>query len=1294
MPRLRITQSNDDRGRHRVDLEFQVKKAPRQTATATFDFSLEEKDQDDLRWYLEDFLQFPQDPNPKIAARVERRMAEIGKDLFVKVFHSSDDARDLWAELRAKLDGTHVEVVTSVEGATAIPWELIRDPKTDVPLALRAAVFARAHPRPAQQPQVPRTKSGPIRILLVICRTDVEKEVPFRSVASRLIKGLSERHWAKYQLDVLRPPTFEQLGQVLRRAREQKQPYHVVHFDGSGIYAKLTDEGDAAQIFPRRLPVISSALRTGRHGFLLFESPQHPENVALVDGPTLGNLLVETGVPVLVVNACRSAHADVETVDDEGTRSNGSAQRPPVLTDPHERVRAVGSLAQEVMDAGVAGVVAMRYNVYVVTAARFVADFYAALVRGQTVGAAATTGRKQLAANPDRAIAFDPRPLQDWFVPVVYESLPIGLFPAQKKAEDLTIAVKAGDTTSGRGTLDDNLPRAPDAGFFGRDETLLALDRAFDTQTVVLLHDYAGSGKTSTAAEFARWYSQTGGIAGPVLFTSFENHRPPARVLDRIGEVFGRELEKGGVNWSALDEKNRRVEALQVLEQVPVLWIWDNVEPIAGFPKGTPSKWTDAEQRELANFLRDARGTKARFLLTSRRDERDWLGDLPGRIRVPSMPMQERVQLTRALAERRGHRIADVEDWTPLLRFTEGNPLTITVLVGQVLRDGLTTKRQIEDYVSELHAGTAQFDDEASEGRTRSLGASLAYGFEHSFSEDERKRLSVLHLFQGFVEADTLSRMGRTDAEWCLPELRGMTREEGIALLDRAAEVGILNSLGDGYYTIHPAVPWFFKGLFDSYYPGPETRAPGGQPGGDDTPAGHATQAFVEGIGGLGSDYHRYYNQGNRDVVRVLGAEEANLLHARRLARRHGWWGPVINAMEGLDDLYDHTGRRAEWKALVDEIVPDFVDPITDRPRPGREEGWSFVTAYRANFARDAGDGAEAERLQRLRVDRDRRLAEDIVDRYSGRLNRPIGAEASEASGPQDRPTPPGDLPPLRDRLAAVLPRLSVTDKNAVRSLAVTLDNLGGVQLTRQDPGGIASYEEAFHLAEQIGERTEAAVCAYNLGKAHMGVLDVVDLARAEEWLQRCLERLGDHDRLGRGKCYSLVGTLARLRFQEAQGAGAPVAVVLGYVGVGMEAFRAALELIPEHAVSERADLHVEFGHFSLLIGNVELARFHYNKSIGYEESQGNTLGGARTRVAFALALIQSGRFPDAREYAVTARDQLANLGAASPDETPMAQQLIDWIDATIAGQPAGSDSTESRPAELDAGQHPSGSGG
>ena len=126
--------------------------------------------------------------------------------------------------------------------------------------------------------------------------------------------------------------------------------------------------------------------------------------------------------------------------------------------------------------------------------------------------------------------------------------------------------------------------------------------------------------------------------------------------------------------------------------------------------------------------------------------------------------------------------------------------------MGQALRDGLRTKDQIEDFVRKLRAGEAQIKDEESEGRTRSLAASLNYGFEHAFSEPERKQLALLHLFQGFVEVSALRWMGQPEGEWCLPEVRGLTRNAGIALLDRAAEVGLLTAIGGGYYSTEEAL--------------------------------------------------------------------------------------------------------------------------------------------------------------------------------------------------------------------------------------------------------------------------------------------------------------------------------------------------------------------------------------------------------------------------------------------------------------------------------------------------------
>jgi len=675
--------------------------------------------------------------------------------------------------------------------------------------------------------------------------------VPFRSVASRLIKGLSDSAREAFQLDVLRPPTFERLGRVLHQAQAEGRPYHVVHFDGHGVYTEVEQPGGLANLLQGLSPLILSGPREGAHDYLLFENPALDENVQLVDGPALGKLLVETGVPVLVLNACRSAHAEAP----EAPTPTPPPQAGEGLADVHTQVRALGSLAQEVMDAGAMAVVAMRYNVYVVTAAQFVADLYASLAQGHTLGQAVTLGRKQLAAQPLRTLAYDPLPLQDWPVPVAYEAAPMALFPKPAEEAALTIHLEAGDATPTRGALDPSLPPQPDAGFFGRDETLLALDRAFDSQCIVLLHAYAGSGKTATSAEFARWYALTGGVRGPVLFTSFEQYKPLAQVLGQMERMFGPALEAAGIHWLALPDEARRSVALQVLKQIPVLWIWDNVEPVAGFPTGTPSAWSEAEQQELADFLRAARDTQAKFLLTSRRDERAWLGDLPARLTLPPMPMQERVQLARALAEKHGRRLADVEDWRPLLQFTRGNPLTITVLVGQPLREGRKTKDEIEAFVAQLRAGEAEIEDEQSQGRAKSLAASLSYGFEHAFNEEERKQLALLHFFQGFVDVDVLRMMGNPEAPWCLPQVRGLTREAGMALLDRAAEVGLLTAHG-GYYSIHPALPWYFKSLFDQYYaqsPIPNIQSP--------------ARAFVEAVGELGDYYHNQYGDGNRDVI-------------------------------------------------------------------------------------------------------------------------------------------------------------------------------------------------------------------------------------------------------------------------------------------------------------------------------------------------------------------------------------------------------------------------------------------
>ena len=79
---------------------------------------------------------------------------------------------------------------------------------------MRAGAFVRALAESAAPVAVPDTPQT-LRVLLVICRPGGAVDVPFRSVASHLVR-LSQEARQVFQLDVLRPPTYARLTKVLQ----------------------------------------------------------------------------------------------------------------------------------------------------------------------------------------------------------------------------------------------------------------------------------------------------------------------------------------------------------------------------------------------------------------------------------------------------------------------------------------------------------------------------------------------------------------------------------------------------------------------------------------------------------------------------------------------------------------------------------------------------------------------------------------------------------------------------------------------------------------------------------------------------------------------------------------------------------------------------------------------------------------------------------------------------------------------------------------------------------------------
>jgi CHAT domain-containing protein len=576
--------SNADQ--HQVEIRVEAPGLAPRTASARFTFAVPPSDQELMRWLFETYREGPADAaTERPARRAVRRLGELGGELFRAVFDASEDTRRLWAAVAPELGELRTEIATDVAGATALPWEIMTDPATGQPLCLRTAALVRAHPYAARTPELPRN-DVPVRVLLVVSRPG-PRDVPFWSVARHLAL-LQEGNSGVVQLDVLRPPTFAQLTRTLRDARNDGQPYQVVHFDGHGVWGDASDRRWLQTVIPAAEAGstalwLASPARPGAHGYLLFENPRLGGHTQLVDGPALGNLLADAGVGLLVLNACRSAQADTHPG--------------PVPGDLHAQVRAYGSLAHEAMDAGVAGVLAMRYNVFVSAAARFVADLYAGMVQGQSFGAAVHLARQNLAARPsaDGGVA-----VPDWLVPVAYEAAPLHLISKSAEVGDHRAAAR------------------PDPRFHGHDDTLLALDRAFDNHSVVLLYGEADVGKTVTATEFGCWYRQTGGVPGPVIYTSLSDQATVAALATQLTAALAVPIAEANLVGA------RGVRVIrQIMGQVPLLWIWDDL--------GDPSP----EWPELLSLVRAAPDTRTKLLLISRHDQRAELGDLPVRVHQP-----------------------------------------------------------------------------------------------------------------------------------------------------------------------------------------------------------------------------------------------------------------------------------------------------------------------------------------------------------------------------------------------------------------------------------------------------------------------------------------------------------------------------------------------------------------------------------------------------------------------------------------------------------------------------------
>lgn len=575
------------RGRARAHFEMQPADGGEPIETADFDFicPLGPIEAGRMKDYIEDY---PQRPFlEKMLNRITELENEIpvwGKKLF-ETLTEPHDARELFWEWKG--DQVHErrfsvkfnffneknlppEKQEAVNLLMATPWEILHDGQGYLFQGKKPVRVRRRIPNRGKKENLPLRDK--LRVLLLSPRP-VDESAGYidHRVAPQALLSAIEPLGERAELVLLKHPTFEAMCRAIREAEQAGQPFSVVHFDGHGVFD------------PHR-----------GLGALCFESNEPGEQQKLENRKThivyADEILSELRgfrIPFFFLDACQSAVAE---------------------KDP------TASVAATLLETGAASVAAMSYSVLVSTAEAFAKAFYAALAQGKRIGSAMLAGQRALHENPVRAHLpqGEKLRLQDWFVPVLFQEQKdpqlvreIPGVQTQKIAADERTA-RAGDT-----------PDKPHGGhnFVGRKRELLALERLLLLERWATLVGPGGAGKTTLAAELARWMLSTGRFAR-LAFVSFENLRDVRSAID----VLGRQLLGADFSVATFDSEDSAMLQLdRRLAEFPTLLVLDNLESIQPLPGGEPILGVEPFEQFTGFFSRLLKSSEhTRLLFTTR----------------------------------------------------------------------------------------------------------------------------------------------------------------------------------------------------------------------------------------------------------------------------------------------------------------------------------------------------------------------------------------------------------------------------------------------------------------------------------------------------------------------------------------------------------------------------------------------------------------------------------------------------------------------------------------------------
>lgn len=351
------------------------------------------QERENLRWYLEEYPEWPYEQFLERGKKIEAFLVELGRRLYHAVFGSAA-AMSIVQPWRLQPEvHRQISVVSEVPRVLSLPWELLHDEHGFLVLRTRDPVALIRRLPQQELSTFPMPFQPPLRILLVTARPENAGFVDPRSIARELLDAVQGQLDAgTIAVEFLRPSTLRGLRE--RLSDTKRPPIHILHFDGHGAFGEESN-GEEQQYPSDR-----------KQGMLAFEDDDG--KLDLVAAKRVAQVLQDSGVKLAVLTACQSAKSNEKD--------------------------AFSSVAAQLIRSGIDAVTAMSTSMLTVTATRYVEAYYRSLAHNISVPLAQERARQALHDDLRRDVHSRHKDdegtlvkLQDWWVPHYYQQRPVVL---------------------------------------------------------------------------------------------------------------------------------------------------------------------------------------------------------------------------------------------------------------------------------------------------------------------------------------------------------------------------------------------------------------------------------------------------------------------------------------------------------------------------------------------------------------------------------------------------------------------------------------------------------------------------------------------------------------------------------------------------------------------------------------------------------------------------------------------------------------------------------------------------